>query len=316
MSIIKGIKVGTTDITSTYVNGNSRSDTKELEVIAVSLQDIGYVESPDNAVYTGSPITPTPVVTANFDGNVVTLDYGIDYTLSYSNNVNVGTATVTVTGIGNYSGSISATWSITGATLTVNAPDQYYDYDGILHGVAVSASSVNNQAITIKYRTSSSGDYNITSVPQIRNVADSKTIYFKVSAPNHTDYIGSYEIEIIPLTAVLSWGTLSWTYDGNAHSTTCVVSNLVSGDTCDVILSGNSITGMGTTTVTATGLSNSNYSLPSDVTRTLTVTPGLFIKVYGSWIPVKKVFKRISGSWVEQEMQNAFSTSERYIKMN
>ena len=76
MSIIKGIKVGTTDITSTYVNGNSRSDTKELEVIAVSLQDIGYVESPDNAVYTGSPITPTPVVTANFDGNVVTLDYG------------------------------------------------------------------------------------------------------------------------------------------------------------------------------------------------------------------------------------------------
>lgn len=316
MSIIKGIKVGTTDITSTYVNGNSRSDTKELEVVAASLQDVGYVESPDNTVYTGSPITPTPVVTANFDGNVVTLDYGIDYTLSYSNNVNVGTATVTVTGIGNYSGSISTSWTITGAALTVIANDQYYDYDGSLHGVAVSASSVNNQEITITYRTSSSGDYNITSVPQIRNVADSKTIYFKVSAPNHTDYTGSYRIEITPLTAVLSWGTLSWTYDGNAHSTTCEVSNLVSGDTCNVILSGNSITGMGTTMVTATGLSNSNYSLPSDVTRTLTVTPGLFIRAYGSWIPVKKVFKRLSGFWVEQEMQNTFSTSEMYVKID
>lgn len=316
MSIIKGIKVGTTDITSTYVNGNSRSDTKEMEVTAVSLQDIGYIATPDNTVYTGSAITPTPVVTANFDGDVVTLDYGIDYTLSYSNNTNVGTATVTATGIGNYTGSISSSWSITGATLTVNSPDQYYDYDGTLHGTAVSATSVNSQTITIRYRTTNSGDYNITSTPQIRNVADSKIIYYKVSAPNHADYTGSYILEVNPLNAVLSWGTLSWTYDGTAHSTTCVVSNLVSGDTCDVILSGNTITDIGTTTVTATGLSNSNYSLYNDLTRTLTVSPGLFIRLSGVWTPVRKVFKRVYGTWVEQDMQTAFSTSERYIKMN
>ena len=116
MTIIKGIKVGTTEITSAYSDGNNRSDTKELEVIAVSLQAVnGVISSPSNTVYTGFAITPTPAVTVTLDGVVTTLQLGTDYTLSYANNINVGTATVTATGIGNYSGTISSTWTITGA---------------------------------------------------------------------------------------------------------------------------------------------------------------------------------------------------------
>lgn len=37
---------------------------------------------------------------------------GTDYTVSYSNNTKVGTAKVTITGKGNYTGSVSKTYSI------------------------------------------------------------------------------------------------------------------------------------------------------------------------------------------------------------
>ena len=59
--------------------------------------------------FTGKALTPKPVVT--LDGE--TLQEGTDYTLSYSNNTKAGTATVTVTGKGDYAGtSKSATFQI------------------------------------------------------------------------------------------------------------------------------------------------------------------------------------------------------------
>ena len=319
MSIIRGIKVGTTTITSVYSDGNDRSDSKEFTVTAVSLSSIS---KPSNTVYTGSPIEPIVSVTAIVNGISTTLTVNEDYLLTYSNNTNAGTATVTATGINNFTGSVSQTWTITGAEITVSADDQSYDYDGLYHGSPVSASTVGNNAVTITYNMSEpsgANDYPLTTAPQIRNVADSGIVYFKVTAPNHLDYTGTYSLEVGAKEATLSWGTTSWVFDGTEHHTTCVVTNLESGDTCNVILSGNTITNIGSTVVTATGLSNSNYTLPSDanvLSVTLSVSPGLFVKLSGTWTPVKEVYKRISGVWVKQAMESSFSTSEKYIKMN
>ena len=58
--------------------------------------------------YTGSAATPAVTVT---DGSK-TLVSGTDYTVGYENNTNVGTATVTVTGKGNYTGIIEKTFEI------------------------------------------------------------------------------------------------------------------------------------------------------------------------------------------------------------
>ncbi len=58
--------------------------------------------------YTGSAIEPQPIVMKNG----ITLQKGRDYDLSYSNNTFVGTATVTVTGKGAYSGSVSQNFTI------------------------------------------------------------------------------------------------------------------------------------------------------------------------------------------------------------
>lgn len=79
-----------------------------------------------NASYeqTGAEISPVPVVT--IDG--VNLIKDADYTISYTSNVNIGTATYTITGIGNYTGSISGTFKITIAQPKVEVV--YVSYNG------------------------------------------------------------------------------------------------------------------------------------------------------------------------------------------
>lgn len=72
-----------------------------------------------SAVYTGEPIRPTMVVAYKYSddkGRTKTqnLKLNVDYTVTYSNNVNVGdTAKVTIRGIGEYSGELTRTFKIT-----------------------------------------------------------------------------------------------------------------------------------------------------------------------------------------------------------
>ena len=73
-----------------------------------------------NQSYTGKALTPKPTVKVGS----TTLREGTDYTLSYKNNVNAGTASVIVTGKGNYTGAVTKTFtiakrSISGATVSV-----------------------------------------------------------------------------------------------------------------------------------------------------------------------------------------------------
>ena len=48
----------------------------------------------------------------DYDISEVALEYGVDYTIVYTNNINVGTATATITGVGNYAGSIDFQFKI------------------------------------------------------------------------------------------------------------------------------------------------------------------------------------------------------------
>ena len=62
--------------------------------------------------YTGKAQTQSPAVKVKAGGQMRTLANGKDFTLTYKNNVNAGTATVTITGKGNYTGTISKNFSI------------------------------------------------------------------------------------------------------------------------------------------------------------------------------------------------------------
>ena len=63
--------------------------------------------------FTADGAAKEPAVTVVLDG--ATLKEGADYTVAYTNNVEPGTATVTVTGAGKYSGTVSATFTIKAA---------------------------------------------------------------------------------------------------------------------------------------------------------------------------------------------------------
>ena len=68
----------------------------------------------DNVTYSGKAATPTPTVRLDTH----TLTNGTDYTVVYRNNVNAGTATAEITGKGNYTGTLSRSFTIAKATLT------------------------------------------------------------------------------------------------------------------------------------------------------------------------------------------------------
>ena len=69
--------------------------------------------------YSGIPRTQsgTTVVKATVAGSEVTLNRGKDYTISYKNNLNAGTATMIITGKGNYTGTIREAFEITKAPI-------------------------------------------------------------------------------------------------------------------------------------------------------------------------------------------------------
>ena len=69
------------------------------------------------AVYTGLALTPSPVVTLS----ATTLAAGTDYTVAYAHNTRVGLATMTVTGIGAYTGTATATFVIVPAKAALAA---------------------------------------------------------------------------------------------------------------------------------------------------------------------------------------------------
>lgn len=68
-------------------------------------------------IYDGKAKTPNVTV----KNDTATLVKDTDYTVEYSNNTNAGTATVTVKGIGNYTGTLTKTFTINKASQILNA---------------------------------------------------------------------------------------------------------------------------------------------------------------------------------------------------
>ena len=83
--------------------------------IGALLNDKVYAELDENKniIYSGSELKPSVKVYYNWDNMFsVQLKEGSDYNVTYSDNINAGTATVTITGIGAYSGSKNVTFTI------------------------------------------------------------------------------------------------------------------------------------------------------------------------------------------------------------
>ncbi len=88
------------------------------------LNDLKYAiienTSPYNVDYTGQPQYPIFKVTFNN----TTLLKNVDYTVMYKDNLNAGIAKAVITGIGKYSGTKTATWTITKPKFPPNVPGE------------------------------------------------------------------------------------------------------------------------------------------------------------------------------------------------
>lgn len=150
--------------------GNKLTFTIEQKLLADS-----NVSITGTYTYSGSPVIPTVTVR---DG-AVGLEKGRDYEIAYSNNINAGPATVTVTGAGNYTGTVQKEFTIEKADIPADAPEsQMTVAAGPLSNLRLGSGwewdeadkdkVINNQQdldVTVIYVGADKDNYNIVSIP-------------------------------------------------------------------------------------------------------------------------------------------------------
>ena len=105
--ITNNINAGTATLTLRGINNYTGSVDVNYTINPCDISS-ATVSLGSEHIYTGSAVTPAPTVVLG----TTTLVSGTDYIVEYSSNVQVGTATITITGKGNYIGTIESTFSI------------------------------------------------------------------------------------------------------------------------------------------------------------------------------------------------------------
>ena len=201
----------------------------ELSVVAkdiVSSADM-VVSSPSDLVYDGKEHRWAPEVK---DGEKV-LTEGADYTVSYDaddfTSVS-GVITVTVTGQGNYAGSVERAYQITPAPLTVSTPSASRVYDGSALTAAGSVSGfVNGESApfeTTGSQTEVGTSDNAYAIDWAAAGATAKQANYAVS-----ETIGKLTVTEFAGRVVATPGSYSGVYDGQAHGVDVTVSGLPEG---------------------------------------------------------------------------------------
>ena len=121
ISYRNNLNVGVTTVIATGMGDYTGYTSKNFTITKRAMAG-GTVSVASSVSFTGSNITPS--VTVKVAGR--TLTSGTDYTVSYSNNKNVGTSNVYVYGKGNYSGSLSAKFDIVPAKQQIQKLETRY----------------------------------------------------------------------------------------------------------------------------------------------------------------------------------------------
>ena len=138
LSYSDNVKVGTATATATGI-GTCTGSLKTTFDIAPADMSLTSVTMP-NLPYTGQAMSPQPKsVTYEVDGVTTELVVGVDYqVVGFTNNTNIGDATVVLQGMGNFTGTLIANWKIVqqgtgdaGTTLTIPQTADPTDFAGI-----------------------------------------------------------------------------------------------------------------------------------------------------------------------------------------
>ena len=247
------------------------------------------ISKPSDSVYNGESHLNT--LTVSDTKTDKTLKEGTDYTLSYSGDVvNVGTVTVTVKGIGNYTGEFTKKYQITPREYTVTTDGAEKVYDGT---PLTALGRVNNLAkdetvvLTVTGAQINVGSSDNTYTLEWKGTA-------KESNYKHgKDSIGKLTVTAKPIdpsdtNGITVRNPLDSTYDGKVHKNRPTVTDTKTSaklieDTDYTLSYSDDVVNVGTVTVTVTGKGNykGSFELSYQITkRKVSLTSANAEKVY------------------------------------
>ena len=221
---LKEDSIGTLTVTEQTIDPGKDPDKPNPNYSGVT------INNPSNSVYDGKEHKWSPAVTDK-EGNALVegTDYTVEYSTSDFRNV-TGTITVTITGIGNYTGIVTRTYEITpkAYTVTTESAKKVYDgtaltaggkIEGIVDGETVEFTTTgsrtvegtskntyslkwNGSAIQTNYKLAkeSIGDLTVTPksiIPDEPNTPDDKKTGITVSNPKDSKYDGQEHREVL-----------------------------------------------------------------------------------------------------------------------
>ncbi len=248
-----------------YYQTTKEPYTKERENYVYSIaSDISKLEmklSGTSYAYTGSARKPKVTI----DGLV----NGTDYTVSYKNNTNVGTATVVVTGRGEYTGTLTKSFSIYRGTQSVS----------VLSSNIVK--TYGDAAFNLQAKSSFGGKLTYTSAdPSVVSVSSNGTVTIKGTGSTTITINGAetsnYKAAVKTISIVVNQKKLSgsiklfsgsYVYNGKAKQPKVTLGNLVQNRDFKVVY-GNNVN-IGTAKITVTGIGH----YKGTITRTFKIVP-------------------------------------------
>ena len=264
-----GTEVGSYEVMITGQGNYKGTAKKQYSIITKGAAGFTVDELTVPLTYTGMPLTPT--VTVKKAGITTILTLGTDYEVAYTDNINVGTATATVTGKGNYSGTRSVNFTINPKPLTdgmVALSSTSFTYNGSEQKPVVSVTDTDNNLPLIQ------GTHYTVTYPTDAISQGTKTVTIR-GIGNYTGVITKdYSIGMLSLNnASVTLNELtSYIYDGTEKKPTVrevLVGTLVVPTIGYTVAYPEDVINTGTKTITITG--KGDYT--GAATASYTITP-------------------------------------------
>ena len=254
---------------------------------------------PTSYVYNGSEREPDVTLTLN--GSTINAS---NYSLEYTNNINAGTATVTLTGLKTFTGTKTGTFTITKADITPSVSLEGWTF-GETAKTPVVTGNTGNGEVTITYKAAGASNFTAT-VPTAAGTHSIKAVIaetenYQGGEANNTFVIG--KADITP-----SVSLEGWTY-GDAPKTPVVTGNKDNGEVTITYKAAGATdfatdvpTVAGTHTIKAVIAATANYQ-GAEVTNTFTISKATPMIA----VAEKEVKMSINTNSVGERKENAVS---------
>ena len=248
------------------------------------------VTDPENSIYDGNEhINGLTVTDSKLN---TTLVEGTDYTLTYSGDlINVGTVTITIKGVGNYTGEFTKTYQILPReyTVTTNTDSKVYDGNPLTAGGTVN-NLVDGETVNLTMTGSQTDVGTSDNTYELNWTGSAKESNYK----HGKDSIGTLTVTAKSInpddekTGITVTDPKDSKYDGEEHKNKPTVTDtktkatLKEGRDCELSYS-EDVTNAGTVTVTVTGIGNyeGSFEVTYEITkRHVTLTSADDEKVY------------------------------------